>query len=200
MRLFAASLPPPMKKQPYHQPFLTLHRPPRALAAKVMGECALLLVFAGGPASGKLISGLATPASIAHGADDQPIGIKPLTVTPRQFSPLKTPAPSTDQNIKRPGEKTGDKSTGEKTVGEKRGEKQPSEKNSDKTTTEKTGDKTTTEKTGDKTTTEKTGDKTTTEKTGDKSPTEKDPSEKSPDEKTTEKTGDKTSGEKTSEI
>src|SRR5512135_1176450 len=34
-----------MKKQPYHQPLLTRHKLPRAVAAKAAGECALLLVW-----------------------------------------------------------------------------------------------------------------------------------------------------------
>ena len=41
-----------MKKEPYHQPLLTRHRLPRAVAAKTAGECALLLVFSEGMASG----------------------------------------------------------------------------------------------------------------------------------------------------
>jgi hypothetical protein len=41
-----------MKKEPYHQPLLTRHRLPRAVAAKTASECALLLVFSEGTASG----------------------------------------------------------------------------------------------------------------------------------------------------
>jgi hypothetical protein len=33
-----------MKKQPYHQPLLTRHKVPRAVAAKAASECALMLV------------------------------------------------------------------------------------------------------------------------------------------------------------
>ena len=42
----------PMNKEPYHQPLLTRHRLPRAVAAKAAGECVLLLVFSEGMASG----------------------------------------------------------------------------------------------------------------------------------------------------
>jgi hypothetical protein len=39
-------------KEPYHQPLLTRHRLPRAVAAKTASECALLLVFSEGMTSG----------------------------------------------------------------------------------------------------------------------------------------------------
>ena len=39
-----------MKKQPYHQPLLTRHQVPRALAAKAASECALMLLCADAPA------------------------------------------------------------------------------------------------------------------------------------------------------
>ena len=41
-----------MNKEPYHQPLLTRHRLPRVVAAKTASECALLLVFSEGMASG----------------------------------------------------------------------------------------------------------------------------------------------------
>jgi hypothetical protein len=41
-----------MNKEPYHQPLLTRHRLPHAIAAKTAGECALLLVFSEGMPSG----------------------------------------------------------------------------------------------------------------------------------------------------
>jgi hypothetical protein len=41
-----------MKKEAYHQPLLTRHSLPRAVAAKAISECALLLVFSGGMTSG----------------------------------------------------------------------------------------------------------------------------------------------------
>jgi hypothetical protein len=41
-----------MKKQPYFQPLLTRHGAQKALAAKTVGECALLLVLSEGLASG----------------------------------------------------------------------------------------------------------------------------------------------------
>ena len=40
-----------LRKQPYHQPLLTRHRLPRAVAAKTAGECALLLVCSDAMAS-----------------------------------------------------------------------------------------------------------------------------------------------------
>jgi hypothetical protein len=39
-------------KEPYHQPLLTRHSLPRVIAAKTASECALLLVFSEGMASG----------------------------------------------------------------------------------------------------------------------------------------------------
>jgi hypothetical protein len=41
-----------MNKEPYHQPLLTRHCLPRAVAAKTAGECALLLVLSEGMAAG----------------------------------------------------------------------------------------------------------------------------------------------------
>ena len=45
-----------MKKHPYHQPLLTRHNLPRVLAAKVTGECAMLLVCSGGTAQAQQLS------------------------------------------------------------------------------------------------------------------------------------------------
>jgi len=158
-----------VKKQPYRQPFLTPHRPLRALATKVAGECALLLVLAEGPASGSHAT-LSPPPAIAPAAN-QTIRITPLSAGPQEFAPLKAAPATTGTNIKRPGEKTAETSgakVGEKTIGEKTGDKQPSEKTGEKTT-----DKSPTEKITDKDPSEK-------DKETEKNPLEKSPAEVNP--------------------
>jgi hypothetical protein len=135
-----------MKKESYHQPLLTRHSLPRAVAAKTVGECALLLVLSEGMASGVELTinkvgtsvvvswpasatnfVLESSSSLATGwtavATAPPTNQQVVSVTlpiagDQKFFRLKDKMSEKDPNEKAPGEKdpTIDKDPGEKSM------------------------------------------------------------------------------------
>ena len=143
-----------MNKQPYHQPILTRHLPERALAAKTVGECALLLVMtppaeASPPeltltqvGSNVVLSWAVSGSNcVLESSTAIAVGWKPVTAARAvSGSTIRVTLPIAAQQFFRLKDAGGDKDVGEKTSEkDPLTDKNPNEKN--KEAGEKTGDK-----------------------------------------------------------
>jgi hypothetical protein len=89
-----------MNKEPYHQPLLTRHRLPRAVAAKTASECALLLVCSDTMAAGVelMISKVGTNVVVSWPASATNLALESSSSLATGWTAVAT-APVTNQQV-----------------------------------------------------------------------------------------------------